>query len=174
MKLDKDLLTKEKFMEIVGKKIGEPSGLHYEQAYERFNQGRIVKFNWAAFIWGPTWLCYRHMFSYALILIFVKYAFLCSIGLIIGLGELLEFYNETTGDYMVDHVDNSVPFILFVVERICFGCFGNYIYMFNITRRLKNNFDISVGTSIGLAVTWYFASSIIYRILNWCLKLLSF
>lgn len=76
-----------------------------------------MSFNWAAFIFGFSWVAYRKMYTYAALFI-----------VLVGLETLLE--------YMLDFSENASRAVTAVIA-FYFGFFGNYIYKLHTEAKTK-------------------------------------
>lgn len=125
-----------------------------------------ISFNWAAFIFGFSWVAYRKMYTYAALFI-----------VIVGLETFLE--------YILDFSENASRAIT-VVIACYFGFFGNYIYKLHaetktneiVGQRLWNearielsrqggtSFVAAIGFVLALVVVILFVAAVAERVLQ--------
>jgi hypothetical protein len=124
----------ERFMQFAGtnEKDNDP---YYRGVYEKISSGRLIVWNWAAFLFGGNWIIFRKMYWYA----HLFYAAIIGINFFLFSVVLPNIFGEV---FWMELVRNN-RFVFVIVGQIwahilC-GMFGNLIYVFKISRMMRKH-----------------------------------
>ncbi len=110
------------------KHIGKGAEYYMRSFAKMQTEGRKVSWNWWAFLFGTFWLIYRRIYDWAITL------FLFDLLLIYV--SITHMYNSILGLFSLYYFSSYDLISLAVC--VCFGMFGNYIYMRHIEKIMKN------------------------------------
>lgn len=149
-----------------------------EYYLERFRKQPERDLNWSAFLFGGTWMAYRHMWREAVITyLLIIPAVLALIPLLIKIG--------IAGGYSGDDVILTSTFVIQFFFCVLYGLWSDTLYWRKIKRELNrfNRKDSTVSISeeekenllkrTNLSAMYVFAAMGINWILNWALTTLS-
>lgn len=149
---------------------------YYIQHFRRTNQNKACGWNWAACLLGPLWMLYRKQYVTGGLLFILDTA--CT--LIYNLFNYSVYQNlgvtaqPTVAQMMASPWFNAAmaASVVLILTRVLLGIFGNNLYLSfckNKIRKAKlevpdiSSFELSTkgGVSLGVAVIFYFLSSMI-------------
>ncbi len=99
------------------------STTYYLELFKEYEENKFykIKWNFGAAVFGGLWMAYRAMYSYAIAWMLVS-------GLLLGVLE-----------YCFSEKIYSIScWVLYIVEFIAFGCFGNWLYIRFIKKEMKS------------------------------------
>ncbi len=113
-------------------KMGESVTEYYTAAFQKIENGQILTWNWAAFLFTMGWMIYRRMYFFGLV------ALACTI----GLGYVV--------DYGVAHLlsqgySQNITYIghfFFLILNIFWGLLGNKLYYVHLRRQVQKGYDV--------------------------------
>jgi hypothetical protein len=111
---------------------------YYRGAYEEIASGKKVCWNWAAALFGVSWLLYRKMF---------KVSFLYLISVILGaavIGGLLAFLFITFLSLILpESMSIIIGFFISIASQFSIlGLFGNWLYVRHIHKKIDNGYHL--------------------------------
>ena len=111
---------------------------YYRGVYEKITSGKKVCWNWAAALFGVSWLLYRKMF---------KISFWYLISVLLGaalIGGLLAFLFITFLSLMIpENMSLIIGFLIGIASQFSIlGLFGNWLYVRHIHKKIDNGYHL--------------------------------
>ncbi|MBO6056171.1 MAG: DUF2628 domain-containing protein [Alphaproteobacteria bacterium] len=102
---------------------------YYEKAFDRLEKTGKHTWNWAAFLWGFSWMRYRKIYLSEIAFCFI-YWILC-LALLIGLVSSAYETESTPWGFLTLLISLSLG------KKICLGYFGNALYYWTVKKRIS-------------------------------------
>ena len=110
---------------------------YYLEAFCKIENGNILSWNTAAFLFWPIWLMYRKIYGFFLVSLIFIFARFCDLTpLIHGISEALGLSKS----FNIYFFSGSGGMILYAIYAVFCGIFGNYLYYNAVKRRIKRGY----------------------------------
>ena len=127
-------------------KIADVNTRYYGKVYKELSNGRVIAWNWAAFLFGYLWLAYRKAY--------IESAFWFGITFLGGLIFI---------PYFIVAPGWAKPIMGFFFSGVL-GAFGNFIYAMSLKHKIFNSQPISIGVSNFSVIVAFIIATIISSI----------